>query len=141
LINSTIGLLGFVDVASHLYLEKYGEDFGQTLGYWGMGSGPYLVLPFFGPKSVRDAFGLAVDWQLDPVNEFSPDEWKWGLHILRAIDNRADLLAASNVLDQAALDEYTFVRDAYLQKRENDVRDGRSTAVEGATGEEDPVDW
>jgi phospholipid-binding lipoprotein MlaA len=141
LINSTVGVFGLIDVASYLHLEKYGEDFGQTLGYWGMGTGPYLVLPFFGPRNVRDAFGLVVDWHLDPVNYVNPDEWRYGLHVLRVIDTRADLLGASNVLNEAALDEYTFVRDAYLQKRENDVNDGTSSAPAGEGGDEVPGNW
>lgn len=126
LINSTVGLFGFIDVASRLHLEKYGEDFGQTFGYWGIGPGPYFVWPFLGPSSLRDSVGKVGDWYLDPVNYVEPDGWKYGLHTLRFIDKRADLLSASNVLEEAALDPYAFVRDAYLQKRESDIKDGGS---------------
>ncbi len=141
LINSTVGIFGFIDVASHLHLERYGEDFGQTLGYWGVGPGPYLVLPVFGPRNIRDTVGLVVDWKLDPVNYVDPDEWKYGLHVLRAVDKRADLLGASNVLEEAALDEYVFVRDAYLQKRENDINDGNVEMAVGEGEEEIPSAW
>ena len=139
-INSTVGVFGFIDVASHLHLEKYDEDFGQTLGYWGVGPGPYLVLPVFGPRNIRDTVGLVVDWRMDPVAYVEPDEWRYGLYILRAIDMRADLLGASSVLEEAALDEYTFVRDAYLQKRRNDVHDGNLPQEESA-GDDIPSDW
>ncbi|MCW8907792.1 MAG: VacJ family lipoprotein [Sedimenticola sp.] len=124
LVNSTIGLLGFIDVASNMNLQKYGEDFGQTMGAWGMDPGPYIVLPFFGPSSGRDAVGLVVDWYTDPVRYVKPNHWRNSLIGLRAIDTRADLLSASRVLEEAALDPYEFQRDAYLQKRRNDVYDG-----------------
>lgn len=124
LVNSTIGLLGFIDVASNMNMQKYGEDFGQTLGAWGMDPGPYIVLPFFGPSSGRDTAGLVVDWYTDPVRYVKPNHWRNSLVGLRAIDTRADLLSASRVLEEAALDPYEFQRDAYLQKRRNDVYDG-----------------
>ncbi|WP_234422188.1 VacJ family lipoprotein [Sedimenticola thiotaurini] len=124
LVNSTIGLLGFIDVASNMNMQKYGEDFGQTLGAWGMDPGPYIVLPFFGPSSGRDTVGLVVDWYTDPVAYVDSTRWRNSLIGLRAIDTRADLLSASRVLEEAALDPYEFQRDAYLQKRRNDVYDG-----------------
>ncbi len=124
LVNSTIGLLGFIDVASNMNMQKYGEDFGQTMGAWGMDSGPYIVLPFFGPSSGRDTVGLVVDWYTDPVRYVKPNHWRNSLIGLRVIDTRADLLSASRVLEEAALDPYEFQRDAYLQKRRNDVFDG-----------------
>ncbi len=124
LVNSTVGILGFVDVASNMNLPKYGEDFGQTLGAWGMGSGPYIVLPIVGPSSGRDLVGFVVDWYTDPITYIENDDIAWGLRGLRLIDRRADLLSASRILDQAALDPYVFVRDAYLQKRQSDVHDG-----------------
>ncbi|WP_428604337.1 MlaA family lipoprotein [Sedimenticola sp.] len=124
LVNSTIGLLGFIDVASNMNMQKYGEDFGQTMGAWGMDPGPYIVLPFFGPSSGRDTVGLVVDWYTDPVRYVKPNHWRNSLIGLRAIDTRADLLSASRVLEEAALDPYEFQRDAYLQKRRNDVYDG-----------------
>lgn len=124
LINSTIGILGFFDVATHLGLEKHNEDFGQTLGYWGIGNGPYLVLPFIGPSSFRDGVGRWVDWKTDPV--------RWEDHIrtrnqfmaLRIVNTRANLLDSEKVLDAAAIDRYAFLRDAYLQRRRSLVYDG-----------------
>ncbi len=124
LVNSTIGILGFIDVASNMNLEKYGEDFGQTFGYWGIGQGPYLVLPFFGPSGVRDGIGLYLDSYTDPVLYVNPVEVRNTLIVLRTIDKRADLLGASDVVEEAALDKYEFMRDAYLQKRESDINDG-----------------
>jgi phospholipid-binding lipoprotein MlaA len=124
LVNSTIGILGFIDVASNMNLQKYGEDFGQTLGAWGAGPGPFIVLPILGPTSGRDGIGLVVDWYTDPVRYVKPNGWRNGLIVLRGIDRRADLLGASRVMEEAALDPYEFMRDAYLQKRRDDVYDG-----------------
>lgn len=124
LINTTIGLLGFVDVASNLDMPSYKEDFGQTLGTWGSESGPYIVLPFFGPSSGRDAIGLVVDWFTDPVTYIEDDTTRWSLRGLNVVDTRADLMNASRVLNQAALDPYIFTREAYLQKRRSEVYDG-----------------
>lgn len=124
LVNSTIGILGILDVATHMGLEKHNEDFGQTLGYWGLDSGPYLVLPFLGPSSFRDTFGLAVDAQIDPVLNYDDVSERNGALALRIIDSRSRTLDAGNLLDEAALDPYEFLRDAYLQRRESLVRDG-----------------
>ncbi|MEW8043948.1 MAG: VacJ family lipoprotein [Candidatus Sedimenticola endophacoides] len=124
LVNTTIGLLGFIDVASNMNMEKRGEDFDQTLGTWGIGPGPYIVLPVLGPTSGRGIFGIVVDWYIDPVRLVTPNRARNGLIALRAIDKRADLLGASRVLEEAALDPYSFTRDAYLQKRHNDIHDG-----------------
>ena len=124
LVNSTVGILGFVDVASNLNMPKYTEDFGQTLGAWGVSSGPFIVLPFFGPSSGRDTVGLVVDWYTDPLTYMRDGGVAWGLKGLRLVDRRADLLAASKVLEQAALDPYSFTRDAFLQRRRSDIYDG-----------------
>jgi len=124
-INSTIGILGFIDVASNMNLPKHSEDFGQTLGVWGFQPGPYVVLPFLGPSSVRDAIGLVPDWYMAPIRWIpTSTAVTWGTLGLWFIDRRADLLGASRVLEMAALDPYEFIRDAYLQKREYDVFDG-----------------
>lgn len=123
-VNTTIGVLGFFDVASNMDLPKYGEDFGQTLGTWGFGPGPYIVLPLLGPSSVRDGVGLVADWYLDPVNYIDDSTVRWSVKGLRLVDRRAGLLGASRVLEQAALDPYAFVRDAYLQQRRSKVYDG-----------------
>lgn len=123
-INSTIGILGLMDVASNMNLPRYDEDFGQTLGVWGLGSGPYIVLPVFGPSSGRDGIGLVVDWFTDPLLYVDDNSVRHTLRGLDIVDTRADLLSASRVLEQAALDPYAFIRDAYLQRRENLVYDG-----------------
>lgn len=122
--NTTLGLLGIFDVASPMAMPKHHEDFGQTLGHWGVGNGPYLVLPFLGPSSARDGVGLVADWQVDPVARIDDDTERWSALTLKAIDIRAGLLSASRVLDTAALDRYTFLREAYLQKRNSLVYDG-----------------
>jgi len=124
LINSTIGVLGLVDVATHLGLEKHNEDFGQTLGYWGVGNGPYLVLPFFGPSSFRDGVGRWVDMKTDPVRWEDHVRTRNQFLVLRAINTRANLLDSEKVLDAAAIDRYAFLRDAYLQRRRSLVFDG-----------------
>ena len=123
-INSTIGILGFVDVASNMNLEKYGEDFGQTLGAWGIGPGPYIVLPLLGPSSGRDVVGRVGDYYTDPITYLEPERDRILVLLLEAVDTRADLLGATRVLEEAALDPYEFTRDAYLQKRQSDVYDG-----------------
>ncbi len=124
LLNSTIGILGLIDVASTMDLPKHDEDLGQTFGYWGIGTGPYLVLPFLGPNDIRDTVGLVGDAYVDPLNDITPDGTRTGLVLLEGVDTRAGLLSASKVLKEAALDEYLFVRDAYLQRRQNLVYDG-----------------
>ena len=130
LVNSTVGLGGLFDVASNLGLPSYKEDFGQTLGYWGFGPGPYFVMPLLGPSSVRDTFGFAGDVVLDPFFSISQDEIYWGFIVLRVVDRRADLLSAGEILDAAALDPYAFVRDAYLQRRRTQVYDGDPPPLE-----------
>jgi phospholipid-binding lipoprotein MlaA len=123
--NSTVGLFGLLDVASSLELPKHDEDFGQTLAVWGIGDGPYLVLPFFGPSTVRDTVGLAGDLSADPLRYIIEDDTTYlGAVAMRALNKRANLLSATRVLDQAAIDPYVFVRDAYLQHRRNLIYDG-----------------
>ena len=133
-INSTVGLLGCFDVASKVGLEKHNRDFGQTFGKWGFAAGPYLVLPILGPSGIRDGIGTLIYSNLDPV---------WANHIptrnvafsLRAVNRRADFLDATNVLEEAALDKYSFVRDAYIQRRKGMVEEeGVSGAKAAATG-------
>jgi len=127
-INSTFGLAGFIDVAGMDKIPVHKEDFGQTLGYWGTGSGAYLVLPFLGPSSLRDATGLVVDTATtDPIT-YTHNIGEVRLHNqLRAaqfIDKRAELLTATDLVDEASLDPYAFMRDAYLQRRASLVQDG-----------------
>lgn len=126
--NTTFGLAGLFDVATPMDLPKHNEDFGQTLGRWGVASGPYLVLPFLGPSTVRDGVALPVDWELDPLYDIEDNNTRWGAIGLRLVDIRAGLLRASRILDTAALDPYTFMRDAYLQRRQNLVYDGNPPA-------------
>jgi phospholipid-binding lipoprotein MlaA len=123
-VNSTAGLLGVLDVATNLGLPSYKEDFGQTLGYWGLGPGPYFVIPILGPSTIRDAVGLAGDIYVDPFISVRKNEIYWGAVGLRLIDRRADLLQAGDILEEAAVDPYSFLRDAYLQRRRTKVYDG-----------------
>ena len=124
LMNSTFGLLGWVDFVGRRGLPKHDEDLGQTLGYWGIGPGPYLVLPFLGPSTVRDGIGMFGDHRLSVYELLDNDTAYYGTYVVDAVHTRADLLGASNVLEAAALDRYTFLRDAYLQRRLNQVYDG-----------------
>lgn len=123
-VNTTAGLLGVIDVATHLGLERHDEDFGQTLGRWGFGTGPYLVLPFFGPSNLRDALGRIVDYKTDLVTYVDPSRDRNQLWGTRTVNRRSELLGTSKVLETAALDPYEFLRDAYLQRRRNMVFDG-----------------
>jgi len=123
-VNTTIGLLGVMDMATEFGLEKHNEDFGQTLGYWGIGSGPYLVIPFLGPNSLRDTFGLIGDLKTDPRTYVDPTRARNQLFGLGFVARRSELLDTSKILEVAALDPYEFVRDAYLQRRRNLVFDG-----------------
>ena len=124
LTNTTLGLGGLFDVASHFGLEKHNEDFGQTLGVWGVGDGPFLMIPLYGPSTVRDAIGSAVQVYLDPVWNIDNIPTRNSLVGLRFVSTRANLLDAEKVLDTAALDPYTFLRDAYLQQRRSLIYDG-----------------
>ncbi|HEY8241102.1 MAG TPA: VacJ family lipoprotein, partial [Kiritimatiellia bacterium] len=112
--NTTIGLFGINDVATEMGLEKHEEDFGQTLGRWGMNDGAYLVWPFWGPSSMRDTVGLIPDTYFDPVWNHKPHGVRYFMGVTRAVGRRADLLDASRILEEAALDKYVFQRDAYL---------------------------
>ena len=123
-VNSTFGVLGFVDIATELGLEKHYEDFGQTLGRWGFASGAYLVIPILGPSSVRDGIGLFADVKTDPLTYVEPTRTRNALYGLYFVDRRAEFLEAGRILETAALDPYEFVRDAYLQRRRNLVYDG-----------------
>ena len=122
--NSTIGLFGINDVASEMGIEKHDEDFGQTFGRWGVGDGPYLVWPLIGSSTVRDSAGLVLDFHFDPVLQHDPRGVRYAATVLRATSKRADLLDASRILEEAALDKYVFQRDAYLQRRRSLIYDG-----------------
>ena len=130
LINSTFGLGGVIDIASDAGLQRHTEDFGQTLGYWGVPSGPYLMLPLLGPSTLRDTAGLPLDIAADP--------WGYGISsrarnigtVVRVVDQRAVLLDATNIMEGAALDRYEFIRDGYLQQRKSKVFDGEGSRKE-----------
>jgi phospholipid-binding lipoprotein MlaA len=126
-INSTFGLAGFIDVAGMDKIPNHKEDFGQTLGYWGVGNGPYLVLPIIGPSSVRDTGGFAVDLFTDPI-QYTRNIGQFRLsNQLRAaqiVDKRTELLDAGELVNNASLDPYSFTRDAYLQRRDSLIADG-----------------
>lgn len=123
-VNSTVGVLGLFDVATNMGIPSYKEDFGQTLGYWGFANGPYFIIPIIGASTVRDTFGFAGDIVIDPFFSINKDHIYWGFIGLRLIDRRAGLLTAGEIFDEAAIDRYSFVRDAYLQRRANQVKDG-----------------
>lgn len=125
LINSTVGIFGLFDVASEMGLERFNEDFGQTLAVWGVNDGPYLFLPVIGPRTTRDFAGWAVDSFADPVSYISPESVRLGTAVVRFVDIRAGLLPADKIIDEAALDKYAYIRDAYLQRRNNLIHDGR----------------
>jgi len=122
--NSTLGLLGAIDVASDMGLEKHNEDFGQTLGKWGLGSGPYLVLPFLGPSTVRDGISLLLDAKGDPVWNLDPVSSRNSVYTSRVVSKRENVLDATNALEKAALDKYSYTRSAWLQRRRDLVYDG-----------------
>lgn len=129
--NSTFGLFGLLDVASEMGLKKNNEDFGQTLGYWGVGAGPYLVLPFLGPGNVRDTAGMVVDTvYTDLVYNYDNLSTRDPSMALRVVSRRADLLDAKRALDVAALDGYEFARDFYLERRRSLVHDGNPPALD-----------
>ena len=124
--NTFFGFFGLIDVATHMGLPKLNEDFGQTLGAWGVPAGPYFMQPFLGPSTIRDTFGDYVDWEyMDPINLHVDDEiTQYGLIGLKAIDTRKSLLKVDSVVTKATIDKYAFIRDAYLQRRQHLVYDG-----------------
>jgi phospholipid-binding lipoprotein MlaA len=122
-VNSTLGLLGVLDIATPAGLRKHNEDLGQTLGYWGIPSGPYLMLPLLGPSTVRDTAVLPGDWWGDGWTHVNDIPWRNSGIVVRAVDQRASVLDASNLLEDAALDRYEFIRDGYLQRRNSKVLD------------------
>jgi len=122
-VNSTLGLAGVLDIATPAGLRKHNEDLGQTLGYWGVPPGPYLMLPLLGPSTVRDTAVLPGDWWGDGWTHVNDIPWRNSGILLRAVDQRASVLDASNLLEDAALDRYEFIRDGYLQRRSSKVLD------------------
>lgn len=130
LVNTTFGIAGLFDVASEMGFEKHSEDFGQTLGVWGVGDGSYLFWPVLGPRTTRDTFGVAVDIYADPVPRIDNIPVRNTLMGVRFIDTRAALLPADKVVEEAAFDKYNYIRDAYLQNRRSVIYDGNPPAEE-----------
>lgn len=120
-INTFFGLGGLLDLATEMGIERTKLDLGQTLGRWGVPAGPYLVLPIFGPSSVRDAVGFGVESRGDLLNELGDVPLRNSLYALRVVDTRASLLRATSMLEGAALDKYSFTRDVYLQRRQSQI--------------------
>ena len=135
-VNTTIGLLGFIDVASKMGLQKHNEDFGQTLGYWGVGTGPYIVLPILGPSNLRDGPSKIADSAVHPI--YKP--WPWlielndteliALFAFDGVRKRTNLLALEEKIEEMPHDKYVFIRDAFLDNREFLVNDGNLTLDE-----------
>lgn len=123
-VNSTLGLYGVLDIATEAGIEKRREDLGQTLGHWGIKPGPYVVLPVLGPSTLRDSLAMPWDWRAGPGQYFSQVDTRAAVTLVNITEIRAGLLKTVDALQQASLDPYSFVRDAWLQKRENDVYDG-----------------
>jgi phospholipid-binding lipoprotein MlaA len=126
IVNSTFGLGGLIDIGADVGMTKHNEDFGQTLGVWGVASGPYVVLPFLGPTTLRDSMALPVDLHGDLWSYKYPVHVRNAGAVLRVVDQRSVILDATNLIEDAALDRYEFVRDGFLQRRENNVNDGES---------------
>lgn len=140
--NTLFGLFGIFDVAAEAGLERQGEDFGQTLGVWGVGAGPYIVWPVLGPSSLRESVALPLELQVSPTLYTDDRGTQVGISVLQVVNTRANLLGATRMLDDIALDKYSFVRDGYLQRRRSlvydgeppEVRDEEDDAAEPASG-------
>jgi phospholipid-binding lipoprotein MlaA len=138
-VNSTFGVAGLFDLATPSGMPKHNEDLGQTLGYWGVPSGPYLMLPLLGPSTVRDTAALPGDWWGDPLTHVNDIPWRNSGIVVRTVDQRASVLDASNLLEDAALDRYEFIRDGYMQRRASKVLD-TDRAQERAEKVQDRID-
>ena len=133
-VNTIFGLGGILDIASELNIERHREDFGQTLGRWGVPAGPYVMLPLLGPSTMRDSIAFPIDRRGNLVSEVTDGTLRNSLYVLRAVDVRSNLLRASAVLDEAALDKYSFTRDAHLQRRRAEVFDSGPRSQDAAAG-------
>jgi phospholipid-binding lipoprotein MlaA len=142
-LNSTFGIFGLLDIASEAGIQKHNEDFGQTLGVWGVPSGPFLMLPILGPSTVRDTAALPADIGGDIWKYKQPKNWRNIGAGVRIVDTRAQLLDASTLLEEAALDRYEFIRDGYMQRRQSQVYDGnvprKDDEAESATSNAEPA--
>jgi phospholipid-binding lipoprotein MlaA len=124
IVNTVFGIYGIFDVATYIKLERHPEDFGQTLGHWGVPNGPYLVLPLLGPSTLRDGTSLPVDFAVSPTKLIGDIPTRNKVFALRLVSKRAELLKSGNMLEQASIDKYSFTRDAYLQYRRSQIYDG-----------------
>jgi phospholipid-binding lipoprotein MlaA len=131
-VNTTFGLGGLLDIGSEAGMQKHRQDFGATLGVWGVQSGPYVVLPLLGSSTMRDSLALPVDFAGDPWTYVRPDPVRYGGAALRVVDMRAGVLDASNLIEDAALDRYEFIRDAYLQRRAGKISSNRERGADAA---------
>jgi len=140
-VNTVFGLFGLIDMGTPMGLPKHYKSFADTLGYWGVGSGPYIIIPFIGPSSLRDAPSLIVDALIHPATLVSPASAVVGLVAVRAVDIRSDLLKTTDLRDEMAIDPYTFTREAYYQWRQNRINNGevfpRKVIIEDFKGFED----
>jgi len=140
-VNTTMGLGGLIDLATPGGLEKHKEDFGQTFGVWGVPAGPYVVLPFFGPSSVRDTFGTVADLETDYLFKYIPNVGlRNSLTGLRVVNARNTYYEAGDLLDGAAIDKYSFLRDAYIQRRKYQINEGRDDEEPQAPVYENPYE-
>jgi phospholipid-binding lipoprotein MlaA len=130
-INTMFGVFGIFDVASELNIDRHSEDLGQTLGHWGVPAGPYLVLPFMGPSTLRDTVIMPIERRYDPIHYIDSDSLRLFTYTLKLVDRRSNLLRVTDVVEEASLDKYSFVRDAHLQRRRAEVfeRDDDPRAV------------
>ncbi len=137
-VNSVLGIGGLIDIATPAGLSKHPQDFGLTLGVWGVPSGPYLVLPLFGPSSIRDGLGLYVNFQFSPTT-YVNSNLRYGLYGLAFLDARTNALGATDLLALAALDKYSFMRDGYLQRRRYLIEGGQGKLPDYGDTEEAPA--
>lgn len=140
-VNTTFGLLGLIDVATPMQIERPNEDLGQTLGVWGLGPGPYVVWPFLGSSTARDSLALPADMYASPSSLGETTAQGVGITALRLVSLRANLLEATTLVDDVALDKYSFIRDAYLQRRQNLIYEGNppDEDVDGDGDDDDGV--
>ena len=131
IVNTTFGIGGIFDVATEAGLEKHSEDFGQTFGVWGIGDGPYMMLPLLGPSNVRDTVGWAFDLQTDILLTYIDNiPVRNTITGIRIVDQRSKYLSSTSLLGEAAFDKYTFIRDAYIQRRRNRIYDGNPPLID-----------
>jgi len=139
--NSTFGIFGLIDIASQAGIPKHNEDFGQTLGWYGIQPGPYVMLPLLGPSTVRDTVALPLDMTGDPWRYKDPVNVRTIGTVTRIVDKRAALLDATNLMEAAALDRYEFIRDGFLQARESKVFDGDTDRRDRKVPKNDSSDY